>query len=76
MTISINRFLKFVFGLALISITLFSAGTGASSVVLYALVGLPFVFSALFDWRPLERIYEKLSFSFSIVPELKAVTKK
>ena len=76
MTLSISRFFKFVSGFSLIGITLFSTSSSASSVMLYALVGIPFVFAAIFDWRPLEKAFDKMSFSFLLAPEFKPLTKK
>lgn len=66
---------KMLFGLVLIGVTLTSENIEGSNAALYSLVAIPFIFSGLFDWRPLEMILKRLSKSLTSF-SVQAFTKK
>lgn len=59
MSINFSRIFKVLIGSALIGITLTSSHTAGNTVGIYSLVAIPFVLAGLFDWRPLEGIFNK-----------------
>ena len=55
----ISRISKLLFGMFLISITLGAESSQSSSVMLYSLLGIPFVLAGIFNWTPLVWLVEK-----------------